>query len=70
MTITLQDKHGRSVSYNISDIEYIEHNKGRNLYDVSELAGNNIKPTDSLLVIHFLDGSTASFSSNWAITFS
>lgn len=70
MTITLQDKHGRSVSYNASDITYIEHNKGRNLYYISELAGNSIKPTDSLLVMHFSDGSTASFSSNWIVSFS
>ena len=69
MTITLQNRYGLTVNYNTNDIKNIEHDKACNRYSKSDLAANDIRPNDSVIIINFKDGEMSTFSSDWAITF-
>lgn len=69
MTITLQNRYGLAVSYNTNDIKCIEHDKACSRYDKDDLAANDIKPYESVIIINFKDGTSSTFSSDWTLTF-
>lgn len=67
--LVLISQDGLSVSYDLSSINLIAHDKACLLYDKSDLAGNGIRPNDSLINIEFKDGNRSSFGSNWFMSF-
>lgn len=69
MKITLQHEDGLKVYYDTDRIAYIRHDKASNLYNKSDLAGNGIKATESVLVINFKNGECATFGDDWSIIF-
>lgn len=57
------------VSYDLSDIKNIKHCKASDIYSKNDCEGNGVLLSDSIIVLKFNDGHTASFGSNWTITF-
>lgn len=57
------------VSYDLSDIKSIKHCKASDIYSKNDCEGNGVLLSDSIIVLKFNDGHTASFGSNWTITF-
>lgn len=50
------------IFYKLSDIDKIVSDYAQNLYNESDLTGNDIKPLEILTIIYFNDGSTATFT--------
>lgn len=67
--ILLTDKNGYASTYKLDEIDRILHGKAKDFYDKSDLDGNGIKVNDSIIYIMFKDNSTASFPSDWFVTF-
>lgn len=67
--LILTSKDGFSVSYELSRIKYIKHDKVKNLYDYADCQGNGLKASDSIIQITFIDESASSFGNNWVMTF-
>ena len=65
MTIKLKNKYGLTVNYNTTDILSIEHDKACCRFNKSDLLGNGIDPSESVMIINFIDGTQATFSSEW-----
>lgn len=57
------------VSYDLSDIKNIKHCKASDIYSTDDYERNGVLLSDSIVVLKFNDGHTASFGSNWTITF-
>ncbi len=58
------------IFYNLLDIDKIISDYAQNIYNEPDLRGNNIKPLEMLTVVHFKDGSTATFcTANLEISF-
>lgn len=51
-------------SYNLSSISKIEYGKASKFYSGSDIRGNDMRPGDPVMIIHFTDGQQATFSSN------
>ncbi len=49
------------IFYDMKDINKIVSSYAQNLYNESDLRGNDIKPLEMLTVIYFNNGSTATF---------
>lgn len=55
--------------YLLSDINNITHGKAKDYFSSSDIRGNGIKPQDSIIHISFTDGSEATYTSEWEISF-
>ena len=67
--LNLSSVEGLLVSYDLQAIKNVEHGKAKKFYTKADCEGNGVKLSDSMIVINFKDGSTASFGDNWFITF-
>ena len=67
--LVLSAENGIRVSYPLESIKTIRHGKAREMYDVSDLNANGVRPNDSLVQIDFTDESRASFSDVWTLSF-
>ena len=57
------------VEYNVEDISLIVHGKYKTFYSKEDIAGNGVRPNDSVMVLYFKDGSQASFGTEWVLKF-
>lgn len=57
------------VKYAIETIKEIVHGKYKEFYSREDILGNEVKPNDSVLIIRFKDGTTASFGNRWQMIF-
>lgn len=54
----------------MKDINEIAFDYAQNLYNEADLSGNDIKPLETLTVIRFNNGDTATFvTTNWKMYF-
>ena len=67
--LNLSSVEGLFASYDLQAIKNVEHGKAKKLYTKADCEGNGVKLSDSMIVINFKGGSTASFGDNWFITF-
>lgn len=66
----ISKNESNEVSYNLKDIIKISYELAVNIYNESELEGNNIKPLEVVMIIDFRNGEIATFSAlNWFIIF-
>lgn len=66
--VRMNEKHN-DVTYPIETIKEIEHGKYKDFYSKDDIAGNNVRPNDSVIILRFKDGTIASFGSSWVLTF-
>lgn len=59
------DGKSYDVKYTGEEIKEIVHGKYRDFYSKDDIGGNNVRPGDSVMIIRFKDGETASFDSKW-----
>ncbi len=58
------------IFYDMKDINEIAFDYAQNLYNEADLSGNDIKPLETLTVIRFNNGDTATFvTTNWKMYF-
>ena len=57
------------VEYNIEDISLIVHGKYKTFYSPEDIAGNGVRPNDSVMILYFKDGTQASFGKEWVLKF-
>lgn len=69
MTTILLKKEKMQQAYRLADIQNIRYGKARDFYNIDDIRGNDMKPSDSMIYISFIDGSVASFGKGWEITF-
>lgn len=61
-------KEGKFVAkYEMKDVHSIHHGKYSEYYSKDDIAGNGVRPNDSVLIIKFNDSSVASFGSQFAM---
>lgn len=58
-----------SVSYPVETISEIVHGKCKDYYTREDIGGNDARPNDSVMILRFKDGTTASFGSDWKLIF-
>lgn len=51
------------VYYSLNDIKNITYHIAKDIYSVSDLKGNDIQPDETVMFIHFKDGTEATFKS-------
>ena len=68
--LNLTSLEGFYCSFDLSDIKNIKHCKAKDLYSKEDCQNNGVLLTDSIICLKFSDGHTASFGSNWIVTFS
>lgn len=59
----------RSVTYNLDEVENIEHGQMKDFYSYPDIYGNGHKPQDSCIKINFKDATIATFGKDWVISF-
>lgn len=69
MTTILLKKEEMQATYRLADIQNIRYGKAKDFYNIDDIRGNDMKPSDSMIYISFIDGSVASFGKGWEITF-
>lgn len=57
-------KDGWHQMYRLSNIKKIEYGKASKFYNSADIYGNCMRPGDPVIIIHFYDGTSATFSSN------
>lgn len=67
--IITNDSGELHTGYAMADIKDIVTDKASKLYSKEDLYSNGVKPNDSMVVINFTDGSTASFHGSIKIHF-
>ena len=58
-----------AVSYPVETISEIVHGKYKDFYSREDIGGNDVRPNDSVMILRFKDGTTASFGSDWKALF-
>lgn len=69
MTTILLKKEEMQQAYRLADIQNIKYGKARDFHNMDDIRGNDMKPSDSMVYISFIDGSVASFGKGWEIAF-
>lgn len=65
-TITMIDTRDKQTRrYDANEIDYIRTASAGDLYSEKDIEGNGLAYYESLTVLYFKDGRTATFSSNW-----
>ena len=67
--LNLTSLEGFYCSFDLCDIKNIKHCKASDIYSKNDCESNGVLLSDSIIVLKFNDGHTASFGSNWVITF-
>lgn len=55
--------------YSLGNINSITHGKAKDYFCTSYMTSNEINPNDSIINISFIDGSEATYTSEWEISF-
>lgn len=57
------------VTYAVETIKEIVHGKYKDFYSKEDIAGNDVRPNDSVIILRFKDGTASSLGSKWVLTF-
>lgn len=61
--------NGKSACYPNDTIQSMSFPKASEVFNDDDIAGNEVSPDDTILLINFKDGSSATFvARNWSIT--
>lgn len=67
--LILSDDDMHIVYYELSNVVSIVTGTADEFYNDHDIAGNGLVSEDVMIVVYFKDGTEATFSSNWAISF-